>query len=360
MDNLASIVAALHANVESTRDRCVACGSAAAPGKTLLKCMLCSDRKLPGGYYCSRKCQKADWKAHKAWHKLQASVTEQHEHDQQTAPPQAPVAADKQAEVDEAAVANHAYYIRMLEPSLPTSEALTRAKSQLLHSRTPTGDLLLLYNKAAELRDEGDLSKATRGFKMAIKLEPLSPYAYDALADVLSRSHNGPGAASAWMQAMDRYPTCCLHWATCVARVYDILNRPLPDKPPFPSWWNDDSLKTLSKLVVGATRPDETNVSTADRVYALAMRAEVLSCIGPPRLIMGHVSMPQWTLGSRTLDELREGGEYFSAAAKLASSATYPAKAMKVGFVIAAVACFKRSKDKPNGTNDLSAAPVNR
>ena len=338
-----SFSAAHSASVVSPSERCVGCGVAAAAGETLLKCGLCSDLRLPGGCYCSRKCQKADWKKHKAWHAVQASASREHEIDaKDDAKDDEATAAEVE---DPEAVKFHAYYIRLLDPQMPAAEALARAESQVAYTSSPSGELLRLLNRAAALRDDGDLSKSARTFNKAIKFEPHSPFAYDALGDVLSRSHNGQDAAVAFMQAMDRYRTCSLHWASCAVKIYDIMNRPLKDKPPFPTWWNDESLKVISNLVVGATRPDEVNVSASDRVYALAMRGEVLSCIGPPRLIMGSLSLPQWTLGLRTPEEMREGGEYFRAAAKLASTASYPARAEKEGFVIAAVACFKRSKE---------------
>ena len=348
--DVAGLSGLLNATVLSTADRCLACGAEPAAGEKLLKCRKCLDRQLPGGYYCSPACQKADWKNHKEWHRAQDMVSERLNRDgppvKQSPVEQSPVEQPpvEQPPVDQ--FLHHAYYIRLLDPSISASEAGSRAKCQLAHSKPP-GDLVRLLNKAAASRDQGDLSKAVRYFNKAIAHEPLSPYGYDGLADVHARAHNGLEAATAYMQAMDRYPTCSMHWAKAAASAFDIMNRPLKGvRNLHPSWWNDESLKTLSSLVVQATRPDECNVSPSHRASALAMRGEVLSCIAPPRVVVGKVGLPQWTLGTRTPQEVREGGEHYQAAANTASNATFPVSAMKEGFVIAALACFKRSKEQ--------------
>ncbi|GBF87358.1 hypothetical protein Rsub_00069 [Raphidocelis subcapitata] len=41
---------------------CSVCGAAAAPGERLFRCARC---RAPGLYYCGRRCQAADWRAHK-------------------------------------------------------------------------------------------------------------------------------------------------------------------------------------------------------------------------------------------------------------------------------------------------------
>ena len=389
------LLAGLSATVVSTADHCVCCGAAPPPGVRLKKCTLCRKTQLPGGYYCSRECQKKDWPKHKAWHKQQANIARLHEAENTpitlNAPPQSaehsncPLATETikawqtqwsdiakayeadntpttlnvtpqsasaehsscDSPLDADTIKQHATFIRMLEPALPAADAIRRAEIQVRKTDliyTMGGrELKCLIDKACELKAQHDLSKAIRKLRKAIKLEPLSPQPYDALGDTLSRSQDGPGAAVAWMEALDRYPTGCVHWGTCVAHVFDIMSRPLVNKPPFPAWWNDDTLMTLSSLVMGATRTDESLTSTDARIFVLVMRAEVLSGIGPPRLLEGHVSSPQWQVGSRTPEQVHDGGKLFAAAATLAANAHYPASAMKDGFRVAALACFKRS-----------------
>ena len=234
---------------------CLACGTEETEDATLGICPLCSERKLPLTYFCSRACQRSVWKDHLKWHEEQ----------QEEAAGMQGLSATADAYAARAACTGDRY------------------------------DALLA--EAAQQMAEAHFRHADKTIRKAIKLQPDRPVAYQQLARVRNALADSVGAAGMYLKAMERCQAGSRNWAVSAAGAFTELVQPENADTVKPEWWTDEGLKALSLRMVAAATEGYT---------AHVTRAFVLS---------GQRS--SWLGGPRTAEELKEAVRCFQRAATL-------------------------------------------
>ena len=158
---------------------------------------------------------------------------------------------------------------------------------------------------------------AASAFREAIGLKPDEPAAYYNLGSVLAKSGHPVEATRRLLEAKDRLLVGSERWAVATAAAFEALMQKGMIEVAKPEWWNDEGLKALSFIAVGAA-PNDGPV--------IQMRAAVLS-----GLYGTH-----WEVGPRTAADLKEAAAHFEQAA-----AMHPAPAAKAQLTNFAECCTK-------------------
>ena len=156
---------------------------------------------------------------------------------------------------------------------------------------------------------------AASAFREAIGLKPDEPAAYYNLGSVLAKSGHPVEATRRLLEAKERLLVGSERWAVATAAAFEALMQKGVIEVAKPEWWNDEGLKALSFIAVGAAPNDGPTIQ---------MRAAVLS-----GLYGNH-----WEVGPRSAAELKQAAAHFEQAA-----AMHPAPAAKAQLTSFAECC---------------------
>ena len=253
---------------------CSNCG--AAGEHIVLKCARCCELKLPSVYYCSKICQKENWKSHKEFHKVQKEKQE---------------AMDRVAEAEQR---QDKTIVQVLDfgESFETRE-----------------EYAMLCGKAVMKIEEQNYRRAEKLCLKAIELMPRRPDAYTYLGVVYERANQLEKALPLILKALECYEALSREqphqswwsdrgWAKALWNALNVMDR-LPNATR-PTWWTDAELLERSAKAVAAAPQD---------AHSHALRGRVLSGMPPSRT---------WECGLRSAADMQEGAEHMRRAAQLA------------------------------------------
>ena len=272
---------------------CMGCGAAPPEGGRHSKCCpLCSST-----YFCGREeCPGKPFERHEAWH------AENEENDGQVADPKHQQANRKVAE----------------------QQARAAKKSGSEYMR-------LLADAARHMAEENN-RPAEAAFRKAIALDPDKPSAYFNLGSICSNEGRSTEAAHNFLHAATLFSEESVEWADSIAIAFNHLLSPEccnSNDVAKPEWWNDESLKALSKTVA---RVAGAEGGYQCRINSRLMRMQVLS---------GHFSA--WKVGPRSAADLNEAATNAGFAAQLCLSRE---PGLAVSLLKAAADLFHKAADR--------------
>lgn len=238
------------------------CGTPPPKGGRHQCCPLCHELKLPSTYFCDRNCPAQPWPKHQAWHEEQ--------------------------EANAAGVV-----VRRMNRAL--------AAEQARQAEDSGSEYLGLMAEAARHFAENHFAEADQVLRKVIALEPGEPESYYNLGTALTNTGRHGEAALSYIQSAARDLPGSEQWADATVAAFNNLQMPECNEPGNevlkPTWWNDEALKILSKIVIEAAD---------DSQHAHQMRAKVLSG-----------TCPSCKAGPRSAADLREAAEHSERAAEL-------------------------------------------
>ena len=246
---------------------CAGCGAAPPKGSPRHSkcCSLC-----PSTYFCGReKCP--GFERHEAWH------SENEENDGQL--------ADR-------------------KENSSCQQANRKIAEQQARSAEKSGSeyMRLLADATRNLAEENN-RPAEAAFRKAIALNPRQPSAYFNLGILCSNERRSVDAAHNFLDASTRFSEGSADWASSTAMAFDHLLSPECKEVAKPEWWNDESLKALSKTVARVAGAESGHQC---RLNGHLMRVKVLS---------GQI--PGWQLGPRSAADFNEAATHAGMAAQL-------------------------------------------
>ena len=248
---------------------CAGCGAAPPEGgRHSKRCSLC-----PSTYFCGReKCP--GFVRHEAWH------SENEENDGQL--------ADR-------------------KENSSCQQANRKIAEQQARSAEKSGSeyMRLLADATRNLAEENN-RPAEAAFRKAIALDPDKPSAYFNLGSICNNEGRSTEAAHNFLHAATLLSEESVEWADSIALAFSHLLSPEccnSNEVAKPEWWNDESLKALSKTVA---RVAGAEGGYQCRINSRLMRMQVLS---------GHY--PAWKLGPRSAADLNEAATHAGFAAQL-------------------------------------------
>ena len=245
---------------------CAGCGAAPPEGgRHSKRCSLC-----PSTYFCGReKCP--GFVRHEAWH------SENEENDGQL--------ADR-------------------KENSSCQQANRKIAEQQARSAEKTGSeyMRLLADATRNLAEENN-RPAEAAFRKAIALNPRQPSAYFNLGILCSNERRSVDAAHNFLDASTRFSEGSADWASSTAMAFDHLLSPECKEVAKPEWWNDESLKALSKTVA--------RVAGAESGYQCRLNGHLMRM----NVLSGQI--PGWKLGPRSAEDLSEAATHAGLAAQL-------------------------------------------
>ena len=200
---------------------CSGCGKAELESNAAFKrCCKCKEQNIIPACFCSLECFQLYWPEHKAWHKQNEEQAASH------------------AIMEERSFRTYSDREKVLtsieeRSSSPYSKQLGRAMRHL---------------------STGNPYTAAKASRKAIDLDPFRIEGYVPLGMALEQSNDKAGAARCFLAAVAlaeaKGGKGTPSWAFSVASAFNKLTKPEASEVERPSWWNDSTLLTYSKLVV--------------------------------------------------------------------------------------------------------------
>jgi tetratricopeptide (TPR) repeat protein len=224
-------IQAANNNSSKSWKACWTCGAREndGSGTELLRCAKCKESKIATpAYYCSKDCQKKDWKRHKQYHR---SIQEKKDN------------------------ATAGGFSRL------TKEAEDALNDMTYEPETDYDKLILT---ACRYNSEGNYKRERRSLEKAIKLQPELPIAHHNLAIVHCSSKNYKQAIDGYLETMrlveaTENPSADddMFWGRSAASVFSMLSRFSECALiPKPDWMHDSSkLIEIAMRAAGAV-PD--------------------------------------------------------------------------------------------------------
>ena len=253
---------------------CAGCGAAPPEGgRHSTCCPLC-----PSTYFCGGKeCPGKPFERHEAWH-----AQNDQENDGQVA--------------DRKAAGEHQQRNRKV------------AEQQARAAEKSGSEFMRLLADATRHMAEERYRPAEMAFRKAIALDSAQPIGYYNLGCLYSNERRPAEAAHNFVHAATlhselRHSKESVEWADSITAAFDELLKPeCKEVANKVEWWNDESLKALSKTVARVTGAADGDQS---RLNGHLMRVKVLSG-----------QHPAWKSGRRSVAELNEAAKHGGLAAQ--------------------------------------------
>ena len=197
-------------------------------------------------------------------------------------------------------------------------------------------ELMRLLSDATRYLAEENPRPAEDIFRKCIALEPGHPSAYFNLGVLCSNENRSVDAAHNFLDAATRFSEGCVEWADSIALAFHHLLSPSCNEVAKPEWWNDESLKALSKNVARVTACGAKDGHHQSSLYGHFMRMKVLSG-----------QHPGWQLGPRSAADLNEAAMHSGLAAQMfLSCESAESTGFALGLLTTSADLFRKAADR--------------